>query len=51
MEDFKKTPLWDYSLPIEERLDYLVSELTLEEKVQCLTTGCPDVERLGIQRT
>lgn len=48
MEDFKKTPLWDNRLPIEERLDYLVSELTLEEKVQCLTTGCPDVERLGI---
>ena len=48
MEDFKKTPLWNNRLPIEERLDYLISELTLEEKVQCLTTGCPDVERLGI---
>ena len=49
MEDFKKTPLWDNKLSVEERLDYLVKELTLEEKIQCLTTGCPDMERLGIK--
>lgn len=49
MEDFKKTPLWDNKLSVEERLDYLVNELTLEEKIQCLTTGCPDIERLGIK--
>ncbi len=49
MTDYRKTPLWDNSLTLEERLDYLVGELTLEEKLQCLTTGCPDVERLGIK--
>ena len=49
MENYKKTPLWDNSLKVEERLDYLVKALTLEEKIACLTTGCPDVERLGIR--
>ncbi len=49
MSDYKGTPLWDNSLPIEERLDYLIRELTLEEKISCLTTGCPDIERLGIR--
>lgn len=49
MENYKNTPLWDNSLTVEERLDYLVKALTLEEKIACLTTGCPDVERLGIK--
>ena len=48
MENYKNTLLWNNELPIEERLDYLVGALTLEEKMQCLTTRCPDVERLGI---
>ena len=39
MSDYKGTPLWDNSLPIEERLDYLIRELTLEEKISSLTTG------------
>ncbi len=49
MESYKKTPLWNNELPIGERLDYLIGALTLEEKIQCLTTGCPDIERLGIK--
>ena len=49
MQEYKNTPLWDNWLPIEERLDYLVGELTLEEKIQCLTTNCPQIERLGIK--
>lgn len=49
MEDYKKTPLWDKHLSIEERLDYLISELTLEEKISCLGTGCPEIPRLGIK--
>ena len=49
MNNYQETPLWNNSLPIEERLDYLVRELTLEEKISCLTTGCPDIERLGIK--
>lgn len=46
--DYKDTPLWDDSLSLEERLDYLVEELTLEEKLHSLTTSCARVERLGI---
>lgn len=49
MQEYKNTPLWDNRLPIKERLDYLVGELTLEEKIQCLTTNCPEIERLGIK--
>lgn len=48
MKDYKKTPLWDVSLPLEKRLDYLMAELTLEEKLLCLGTGCPQIPRLGI---
>ena len=51
MSDYKNTPLWNNKLPIEDRLTYLVNELTLEEKISCLTTSCPDVERLGIKAT
>lgn len=51
MEDYKKTPLWNNQLPVEERLNYLVSELTLDEKISCLTTRCPEIERLGIKAT
>ena len=36
----QNTPLWDNSLSIEERLDYLTGAMTLEEKIHCLTTGC-----------
>ncbi len=48
---YMDTPLWDNRLPVEERLDFLVQELTLEEKIHCLTTSCPRVERLGIEAT
>ncbi len=51
MKDYKKTPLWNDNLPIEERLNYLISELTLEEKISCLSTKCPEIERLGIKAT
>ncbi len=48
---FRSTPLWDNKLPIEVRLDFLLQELTLEEKIKCLTTGCPNIDRLGIKST
>lgn len=51
MSDYKTTPLWNNKLPIEERLTYLINELTLEEKIKCLTTSCPNIERLGIKAT
>lgn len=47
--DYRDTPLWNSALPLEERLDYLVNELTLEEKFKMLGTGCPAIERLGIK--
>lgn len=47
----KQNPLWNNQLSVNERLDYLIQELTLEEKLGCLTTGCPDIERLGIKAT
>lgn len=49
MDNYLNTPLWDHRLPVEERLTYLLEELTLEEKIACLTTGCPDIGRLGIK--
>ncbi|MBQ8639934.1 MAG: glycoside hydrolase family 3 C-terminal domain-containing protein [Lachnospiraceae bacterium] len=50
MEDFKKTPLWDSRLSIKERIDYLLSEMTIEEKLTFLGTGTPELPRLGITR-
>ena len=45
----KDFALWNNALSVEERLDAVVSELTLEEKLHCLTTGIPDIDRLGIK--
>ena len=33
MKSDKTTPFWDSSLSIEERLDWLLAEMTLEEKL------------------
>lgn len=49
MERVYQTPLWDKGISWEERLEYLIGELTLEEKIQCMGTGCPDIPRLGIR--
>ena len=46
--DYKTTPLWDDNLTEKERIDYLLGELTLEEKFQSLGTGSPEISRLGI---
>lgn len=45
----KDFALWNNALSVEERLDAVISELTLEEKLHCLTTGIPDIDRLGIK--
>lgn len=44
----KDTPFWDASLPIEERLDWLLAEMTMDEKLSCLASSALDLERLGI---
>lgn len=48
MEIKKNTPFWDVSLPIEMRLDWLLKEMTMDEKLSCLASRVPDLERLGI---
>ncbi|MDE7333925.1 MAG: beta-galactosidase [Lachnospiraceae bacterium] len=39
---------WDTSLTIEERIQYLLGEMTLAEKFSFLSTRHPALERLGI---
>ena len=41
-------PLWDPNLDIEAKLDWLLKELTLDEKFHMLASGSGGVERLGI---
>ena len=48
MEVKKNTPFWDVSLPIEERIDWLLSEMTMDEKLGMLATRVPALERLGV---
>ena len=46
----KKYPFQNPDLPIEKRIDNIISLLTLDEKVACLSTD-PSVPRLGIKGT
>lgn len=48
-DNYLETPLWNTALKIEERLDYLIQAMTLDEKIACLTTGCPNIPRLGVK--
>ncbi len=43
----KNTPLYDASLPVPERAAWIVSQMTIEEKLACFTVGVWN-ERLGI---
>jgi beta-glucosidase len=43
-------PFQDSKLPTEKRIDNILSDLTLQEKIKCLSTN-PTVERLGIKGT
>ena len=47
-QDYKSFPMWDPSLPTEQRVNDVVSRLTLEEKVKQLLNATPAVPRLGI---
>ena len=44
-----KNPLWNSELDIEKRLDFLVENLTLDEKIRCMSNANPEIERLGIR--
>src|SRR6187401_470896 len=47
-QDYKSFPMWDTSLPIEVRVNDVVSRLTLEEKVKQMLNATPAIPRLGI---
>ncbi|MFT4092464.1 MAG: glycoside hydrolase family 3 C-terminal domain-containing protein [Niabella sp.] len=46
--DKSKLRFWDYKLSFEERVNDLVSRLTLEEKVAQMLNHAPAIDRLGI---
>jgi beta-glucosidase len=47
-QDYKSFPMWNYNLPIEQRVNDVVSRLTLEEKVHQMLNATPAIPRLGI---
>lgn len=47
-QDYTSFPMWNTSLPMEQRVNDLVSRLTLEEKVKQMLNSTPAVPRLGI---
>jgi beta-glucosidase len=47
-QDYRSFPMWNPSLPIEQRVNDVVSRLTLEEKVKQMLNATPAVPRLGI---
>ncbi|MCU7552215.1 glycoside hydrolase family 3 C-terminal domain-containing protein [Chitinophagaceae bacterium LB-8] len=47
-QDFKQYPMWNEALPMEQRVNDLVSRLTLEEKVGQMLNAAPAIPRLGI---
>ncbi|HSC53266.1 MAG TPA: glycoside hydrolase family 3 C-terminal domain-containing protein [Phnomibacter sp.] len=47
-QDYTKYPMWNPKLPIEQRVNDVISRLTLEEKVAQMLNGTPAVPRLGI---
>jgi beta-glucosidase len=47
-QDYKSFPMWNYKLPVEQRVNDVVSRLTLEEKVMQMLNAAPAVPRLGI---
>lgn len=47
-QDYKSFPMWNYRLPLEQRVNDVISRLTLEEKVEQMMNATPAVPRLGI---
>lgn len=46
--DYRSFPMWNTKLPFEQRVNDVVSRLTLEEKVKQMLNAAPAVPRLGI---
>lgn len=47
-QDYKAFPMWNHKLPVEKRVNDVVSRLTLEEKVAQMLNATPGIPRLGI---
>lgn len=47
-QDYKSFPMWNTTLPMEQRVNDVVSRLTLEEKVAQMLNATPAIPRLGI---
>jgi beta-glucosidase len=47
--DYRFFPMWDTKLSFEQRVNDVVSRLTLEEKIKQLLNATPAVPRLGIE--
>ena len=47
-EKNRQNPFWNVKLPIEERLDWLLANMTLEEKITCMASTMPELPRFGI---
>ena len=47
-QDYKSFPMWNPALPMEQRVNDVVSRLTLEEKVAQMLNETPAIPRLGI---
>ncbi len=47
-QDYRTFPMWNPALPMEQRVNDVVSRLTLEEKVAQMLNATPAVPRLGI---
>ncbi|MGN6292315.1 MAG: glycoside hydrolase family 3 C-terminal domain-containing protein [Chitinophagaceae bacterium] len=47
-QEYKSYPMWNTSLPVEQRVNDVVSRLTLEEKVAQMLNATPAIPRLGI---
>ena len=47
-EKNRKNPFWNAKLTSEERLDWLLANMTLEEKITCMASTMPELPRFGI---
>ena len=47
-QEYKSYPMWNPNLPVEQRVNDVVSRLTLEEKVAQMLNATPAISRLGI---
>ncbi len=47
-QEYRSFPMWDPSLSVEQRVNDLISRLTLEEKVKQMLNSTPAITRLGI---